>query len=172
MKNPALLLGYDFLSQFITKIDFRAKKITFIMPENFSYKGNGKTVPSKIIDGHLSINGQPEGKQTGKWLLDTGSQLSIITYDAVRKYKLMGRARRGNKVRMIGLGGDMIMALVRLKKFKIEGINFSNALFMAAMKKGVGFTASKKYMGIIGMNILKHFKFYLDYKHQQIIFER
>lgn len=166
------LLGYDFLSQFVTKIDLKNKQFTFILPEKFNYKGRGRVVKAEVVNGHIRIPGTPENRSTGKWIIDTGAQMSHMNYFGVKKCKLMGRARRGNKIRVIGTGGETIMGLVKLKKFDIEGISIANAVFIAALKKGAGFSASKVYMGIIGMNILRHFKFYLDYDRQQVIFER
>jgi predicted aspartyl protease len=165
------LLGYEFLSQFVTRIDLKAGKMTFYMPSTFTYRGKGKIVKATLYNGHISIQGQPENRKTGKFLLDTGAQLSNLNYYAVRECRFMGRARRANKIRVIGIGGETIMGLLKLKTFNISGITIKNPVFMAAMKEGAGFFGSKEYMGIIGMNVLKYFVFYLDYERQRVIFD-
>ena len=43
--EPAGILGYDFLSRFVTRVDFAGQTVTFFRPEDFVYRGSGRTIP-------------------------------------------------------------------------------------------------------------------------------
>jgi hypothetical protein len=69
-----------------------------------------------------------------------------------------------------GIGGEVRGHLARMASVEIGDHKIENPI-VTLSKDTTGLQATTEYDGILGAEILKHFKLYLDYGHQQVIFE-
>jgi predicted aspartyl protease len=67
--DVAGVLGYDFLSRFVTRVDYANKKISFYDPDTFEYKGGGKIVDAALRDNLFTLPMSVDGKYAGTWTL-------------------------------------------------------------------------------------------------------
>lgn len=51
--DVAGVLGYDFLSRFVTRIDYAGEKISFYSPDAFTYSGDGKIIELGALTLHV-----------------------------------------------------------------------------------------------------------------------
>ncbi|HKA23390.1 MAG TPA: retropepsin-like aspartic protease, partial [Candidatus Eisenbacteria bacterium] len=70
------VLGYDFLSRFVTAIDYEKQTLTFTDPEGFQYKGNGQMIPISFSEGVPVVHAKVDGIE-GDFRLDVGSGSSV-----------------------------------------------------------------------------------------------
>ena len=71
------VLGYDFLSRFVTEIDYAERRLRLHDPADFTYEGDGSPVPMEImgsqphIEASITLANRPPIE--GLFMLDTGS---------------------------------------------------------------------------------------------------
>lgn len=163
------VLGYDFLSRFVTKLDIANKKVSFYMPDKFKYEGPGKVIDSPIQGNALYLPMTIDAKYSGKWLLDTGASGTFINYPFAEQNEL--HKLKGIDIIGGGAGGTFPEKLVKFKTVELGGILVNENLAAISLEKEGG-SGSKESAGIIGNQTFRHFIIYLDYNKQQVILEK
>jgi hypothetical protein len=164
------ILGYDFLSRVITKIDYAHNTISFYHPDKFDYTGTGTVVDAPLDDNMFVIPMAVDGKYSGKWLLDVGATGLTFHYPFAADHNLL--ALPGIDHIGFGAGGAFPSRISQFDSIEIAGFTIENPLISIPQEKGEGVFASKEKIGNIGNTLLRHFVLYLDYKNQQIILEK
>ena len=67
------VLGYDFLSCLVTKIDYANETLSFYHPDSFEYNGEGKVIEAPLETTDHIVPMTADDSYSGKWSLDTGS---------------------------------------------------------------------------------------------------
>ncbi|MFC1800035.1 hypothetical protein ACFL2Z_03885, partial [Candidatus Eisenbacteria bacterium] len=62
------ILGYDFLSRFVTKVDYANELVSFYDPDSFTYTGNGQELDVHIKDSVFETSATLDGEHSGTWL--------------------------------------------------------------------------------------------------------
>jgi outer membrane lipoprotein-sorting protein len=166
------LLGYDFLSRFVTRIDYANERLSFYAPDRFTYtdQGQGKIVEAPLKGNLFAVPMAVDGKYSGRWALDLGAGGTSFHYPAAEKYgflNLKGIEQMGE-----GAGGEFKTRTVQFQSLEFAGFSLPKPLFDFPLEKGVGAFASQEILGNIGNALLRHFVLYLDYQNQRVIVEK
>ncbi|UCB53500.1 MAG: aspartyl protease family protein [Candidatus Zixiibacteriota bacterium] len=169
--DVAGILGFDFLSRMVTRIDYANELISFYHPDHFEYKGAGVVLDAPVSQSnsfHLPLT--VDGKYRGMWNLDTGAGGMWFHYPFAEKHGLLDRP--GVYGMGAGAGGSGTHLRVKFKTMEFAGMTIGNPIFSIPLGKGEGAFANEALTGNIGNSLLRHFVIYLDYKHGQVIVER
>ncbi len=166
------IIGYDFISQFVVKLDYDSGIITLYDPDSFS--------PSPDIDFlsvdftqntpqiEISVNGDE-----GVFVFDLGNASGIIlSGDYVSDNGLIEKAPAKIPVQMKGLGGDggkgVTSYMVRFDEVMIGDYRVEEPIGILTGEGAVGCLGGER--GNLGWGIISRFIVYLDYKNGRIGF--
>jgi hypothetical protein len=164
------VLGHDFVSRFVTKIDYAAKTMSFYHPDRFKYKGNGTAIDAPLRNKIFSLPATVDNKYKGRWTLDLGAFDVSFHYPYAIKNGMLDF--KGVERISADLGGQHRERTVRFESMEIGGYKVLYPLINIPLEKGKGSNVSKEIIGNIGNSLLRHFTVYLDYKRQQVILEK
>ncbi len=172
------IIGGDLLKNFVVKINYAQKKITFYMPDTFDYSKckNCESFPLDFYNSKPFINVEIEdhlGKEIDvKLLIDSGggdalwlfphSNPDIIVSD---KYfdDFLGK----------GLNGNIFGKKSRIKKLKIGSFEFEDAsVSYPDSTSMVKMHSNKDRNGTLGAEILKRFLVIFDYPNRKITLKK
>ncbi|KYK38108.1 MAG: hypothetical protein AYK18_07990 [Theionarchaea archaeon DG-70] len=164
------ILGYDFLSRFVIKIDYANEKISFYHPEKFEYKGNGKVIDSPLEHNMFSLPLTVDDTYSGKWILDIGATGEDFHYPYARDHNLLDL--KGIDVMAAGAAAEFMVRTSQFKTMSLEDFTIKNPLIGVPRAEGQGAFSHRGVVGNIGNSFLRHFVLYLDYKNQRVILEK
>jgi hypothetical protein len=165
------ILGYDFLSRFVTRIDYAGSRISFYDPDSFVYSGNGTVIESPLSqDNMFHVPMMVDSKDSGLWNLDLGAGNVDFHYPYAEKIGLLNR--KGIDALGFGAGGDMKLRSARFKSIKFAGYNLDKPIISWPLEKGQGAFSRSDLIGNIGNDLLHNFVIYLDYKKGRVIVEK
>ena len=167
--DVAGILGYDFLSRFVTRIDFANKLISFYDPDEFKYDGSGRIVDAPLKENLFHLPMTVDGKYAGDWALDIGAGGAGFSYPFAKDNGILGM--KGVEVLAGGAGGYSKTKIAEFAAVDLAGFVLSDQLFSMPLEEG-GVLGKRQDIGLLGNNILRHFVIYLDYDRQQVIFEK
>jgi predicted aspartyl protease len=163
------VLGYDFLSRFVTRIDFEREIIAFAEPDSFSPRGGERIVEAPLVHNIFTL---PASLDTAKatFYLDTGANSSILQAAFAGRTGIAG-GRRAIPMAIRGAGGDETASLCRFDSLGLGGFTIARpVLAITRSMKGIGVLESVD--GIVGNDILERFTVTLDYGNQRVLLER
>jgi len=146
------VLGYDFLSRFVTRVDYADEKLSFYHPEKFEYEGKGEVLEAPVKDGLFQVPMTVDGEYSGAWSLDIGAGGVSFYYPFAEEH---GLGTRVSQFQLIEFAGHAI----------------ENPLISVPLQKG-GALASREGIGNVGNSVFRHFVLYFDYGRQQVIVEQ
>lgn len=164
------ILGYDFLSRLITKIDYGKRLISFYHPDHFHYSGPGKVIDAPLKYHSFSVPVTLNGRQPGRWGLDLGAEDSSIFYQFAQKHgydKQPGILRASR-----GLQSAYLERSIRVNEVNIAGYSLLKQRIDVPLDAGKGANAVGELAGNLGNSLLQHFTLILDYDRQQLILEK
>lgn len=164
------ILGHDFVSRFVTKIDYSARTISFYHPDKFKYSGDGRIIDAPLRNKIFSVPAVVDGKYAGKWTFDLGAFDVSFHYpfaDENHFFNLRGVDRLS-----ADLGGQHRERTVQFESIELGGYKVLYPLINIPLDKGKGSNISREIIGNIGNSLLRHFTVYLDYERQQVIIEK
>lgn len=164
------ILGYDFLSRFVTRVDYANRKISFYNPATFEYKGGGKVLDAPLKNNIFTLPMSVDGKYSGTWSLDLGAGGTSFFYAYAEQNQLL--ERKGVEALAGGAGGYFKTVASKHGAVDIAGFGLSDQIISVPVEKGIGAFGMSEDTGNIGNDLLRHFVLYLDYKHQRLIFEK
>jgi hypothetical protein len=164
------ILGYDFLSRFVTKIDYAKKTISFYHPEHFEYTGKGQIFESPLQGNMLNLQVTVDGKYSGKWTLDIGAPDLDFHYPYAEEHGLLDR--NGFDVMAGDAAGFTTTRISKYRTVEVGGFVVKDPWIGTPHEEGTGAFASETVIGNIGNSFLKNFVLYLDYKNQRVILEK
>jgi hypothetical protein len=172
-------LGYDLLRRWVVTIDYQQHKLVLHSNTAFEYQGSGRTVPLHLSSGLPIATGTIvlDGKEhTGDFIIDAPFRASVTLaapfiagnglLDAMRS-----SGRRLLETELRGVGGTSQNAIGRVSAFHFAGITFDSLIVGFATATGGAFARSD-IAGIIGAEILHHFRVTLDYPHDRLILDQ
>jgi len=90
-RDAAGVLGYDFISRFVSEIDFDRSVLTLYDPKAFTYAGAGKGVPFRLAGTVPVIAMKIDGAYEGEFRVDVGSGSTVDVHGPfVKKHDLKG----------------------------------------------------------------------------------
>jgi hypothetical protein len=174
------IIGYNLLRNFVVKINYKTKKITFYNPKTFSYKKCKKceTLPLQFyrkkpfITVKVQLDSIANKTTDVKLLLDSGGSDALWLFE---DYKAVIKTPKHffNDILGEGLSGTIYGNRSRIPKIIIGNFEIENPtvsfLDTISTKNARKFKARN---GSIGGGILKRFKVWMDYPHRKIRFKK
>jgi hypothetical protein len=161
------ILGYDFLSRFVTKIDYEKGILTLFEPDSADATA---AIDAPLIHNVFSLECMVDGLFNGTFLIDTGAGNSLLQKRFSEEHGLFDD-RPMVEISLMGAGGEESAYLARFDSFEIGGFTIERPVFaLSTDERGIG--AFPGISGIIGNDILQRFTVILDYRNQRIGLER
>jgi len=164
------LLGFQWLRQAVTRIDWAARRLTFHDPATYMYRGGARP---HTLDFHgnvprveARIDGHP-----GWFNLDTGDFAGVTVNPAfAHATGLDSRYTTGQETRYGGVGGSAqaLLTQARLLEFgdaRLEGPQLQLSRQTRDLLSAPGLA------GNLGYGVLHRFDLVLDYAHRHVYFE-
>lgn len=175
------ILGYDFFSRFVVRVDYDKQVIDLLDPAGYSYAGAGQSVPFVLEDGHphvaATITLPSPPSIPADLVVDSGAADTVnLAAPFVEQHNLIERARRspaGAPSTMPGSEKEFFaqtsvrgrLAGLTLGTLTLKGI--PNNLMTAK----TGAYASRNFSGTLGQGVLRRFTTIYDYARGVIVLE-
>ncbi|MFZ5573423.1 MAG: aspartyl protease family protein [Thermodesulfobacteriota bacterium] len=167
---PAVgILGFDFLSRFVTRIDYDRRTVSFYTPETFEYNGPGVCIAAPLKYKTFCLEAVVDGKYRGKWTIDLGAFSSSFNYPFASGNGLLGK--KGFERLSRGMAGVHRERMVRFKTFQVGGFTIDHPVIGVPTVADSGAGVRAETIGNIGNSLLRHFIVHLDYNRQEVILE-
>ena len=165
------LIGFEWLSQFPTRIDYAKSTLTFFPRQGFVYSGPAKATPLQFRGRLPQIDGAVDGI-SGRFSIDTGSNGSLTLYPAfVDKNALVSRLNaKTETMSAVGIGGPVYALMTRVGELNLAGHVVAKPVTFLS-KARLGASSDAKTAGNIGSGILRRFAITFDYPKAQAFFE-
>jgi len=164
-----LIIGYDFLSRFVTRIDYGSETIILFDPDSFSIDSDDVSIlPAERSMSLLSIEAVLEDSVPVTLLLDTGAGGSIhLTPSFFENHPEFLSGRPTFETVIQGVGGEETISGFRVGEITLGDYTVPGGL-CSSFNGGDMFS---QYDGILGNAVLCRFILYLDYSSGRIILE-
>jgi hypothetical protein len=163
------ILGFDFLSRFVTRIDYANELVSFYDPESFEYAGDGIALDVHVDESVFRSSATLDAEHSGTWLCDIGAGTTHLD----GRYALReGYASKHGVLRMAhGAANEYQIKMVKGETLEFAGFN----LYEPLISFGYGgtdtvFTADR--IGILGNTVFRNFILYVDYAGERMILEK
>lgn len=165
------ILGYDFLSRFVTRIDYANEELSFYAPDRFTYNGDGKVINAPLDDARLfSIPVVVDDTFSGKWHLDIGAGGENFQYGFAESHNLL--EREGIEAVAFGAAGALKTKMVQFESITIDGFTVANPVIGIPYQGRKGNLGGESIVGNVGNSFMRHLVLFLDYERQQVIIEK
>lgn len=163
------ILGYDFLSRFVTKVDFAKELVSFYDPETFEYEGDGQVLDIHIDNAQFTVHATLDGVHTGNWLFDLGAGTTHLD----GRYALReGYAAKDGVIRMgHGAGNEFQLKDVMCDSMLFAGFTIYQPE-IAFSYGGTDTTFTADQIGVLGNSLFRNFVLYCDYAGERLIVEK
>lgn len=171
-----LILGYDFISRAVLKIDYEANVVTFHAPESFNYSGPGTRIPFTLQNNHPHIRvgvllggREPEGV----FMVDTGARMALhLNRLFVERHGVKETVPKVLELpeRVSGVGGASRESVARISGLRFGGLELEDVLVSLSEQES-GSLETDDLAGLIGGDLLKRFHVFFDYGRQEMILE-
>jgi hypothetical protein len=163
------VLGFDFLSRFVTKIDFANELVSFYEPEKFEYTGDGHLLDMHIYNSIFSVQATLDGTHSGNWLFDIGAGTTHLDGRfALRE----GYTEKDGVLRMgHGAGNEFRVKDIRCDSMQFAGFTvYEPEISFSYGGTDTTFTADQ--IGVLGNSLFRNFVLYCDYAGERLIVEK
>lgn len=165
------ILGYDFLSRLVTRVDFASSDLSFFDPKAFTYTGNGVVIDASLSKANiLLVPLTVDGITQGVWSLDLGATNTSFNYPWARDNGYLSRP--GIDAIAYGAGGGFDVRYLKVDSVYFAGFAVPELVLSCPVQAGAGALAGGEQTGNIGNTLLRHFTLYLDYENQKVIVEQ
>jgi hypothetical protein len=166
------VLGYDFLSRFVTRVDYANELLTFYDPDTFEYSGGGVILDAPLRGNMFTPEVTVDGVHGGRWSLDLGAGRTTFHAPYAMEHDLL--TLDGVRGVGFGAGGRIMHRLARFETIEFGGHTIAEPVISMAGSEGevVGTFGGRELTGNLGNSLFKHFVLYLDYEHQAVIVEK
>lgn len=174
------IIGYDLLSNFITKINYRNKYIEFYNPKKAKIKVCRKCeeLPLQFyrkkpfIDAFVQLDTISNKKTKVKLLIDSGGSDAIWLFEHTKK-EIVTPNNFFNDILGEGLSGSIYGNRSRIPKIELGNFEIENPT--VSFLDTISTRNARKFKdrnGSIGANILRRFTIWLDYPNKRIILKK
>lgn len=171
------IIGYDFLKNFVTEVNYAKKYLKIHTPRSYSYKKCKKcyTTAMNFIDGkrpymdvkHLTTKGMvnlnmliDSGSGSALWMFPNEDLGIYVPKNAFREY--LGR----------GFGGDIHGSSSKINSLVIGDFEMKNVTASFPDSIYIKGISTKNRQGSIGGGVLRRFNLVLDYPGKKIVFKK
>lgn len=162
------ILGFDFLSRFVSRIDYANESLSLFDPATFTYSGNGRQIDAHIKDRLFIIPATLDGNPAGSWMVDIGASLTSLSGAWALRHGY--RERPGVERMGKGAGQEYRAKSIRCEKLTIGGLVIDRPMVSLDVT-GSDTTTVSDEMGILGNSVFQNLVMYCDYAKERIIVE-
>jgi len=164
------ILGFDFLSRFVTRIDYANELMTLYDPSSFEYEGGGVRLDAPLARNIFGVRATVDGRHDGIWTVDLGASGTSFHYPYASEHGFLDRD--GVETVGFGAGGRLEGRLLRFESLALAGLAIDAPLIGVPTAELVGALGGRDRIGNLGNTVLRRFVLYLDYDRQQMIVEK
>ena len=166
------ILGYDFLSRFVTRVDYANSMLTFYDPEEFQYEGDGTVLDAPLRENLFSVEATVDGVHKGRWMLDLGAGGMTFHAPYAKEHDLA--SKEGVYGVGFGAGGRIMHYRSEYETVEFGGYTVERPRISMAGAGGemAGAFSGGELVGNLGNTLFRHFVLYLDYENQQVVVEK
>lgn len=160
------LVGYELFKRFVVRIDYAARTLTFILPQDFKPADAGTAVPFVYLGRIPGVKGSIDSL-TGEFEIDTGSRAALSLWSPFVKARDLDTRYRTTPVTVTGwgVGGRASGRVTRGGTLMIGSVAVQDPVVeLSTAKQGAG--ADRYIAGNVGGEILKRFTVTFDYATQ------
>ncbi len=126
------------------------------------------TVRGNVLLTPASLTLPDEKTLEARLLLDTGSNLGVsLNSPFVRRHQLVERFPTNRATASVGINGVVASPLVALHSIAL-GASLIKAPSVALSRETAGLNASTSFDGILGADVLRHFRVVVDYPGRRL----
>lgn len=172
------ILGYDFFSRFVVKIDYESQELTIYDPKYFKPPKRHKKVKLKIENTKPYIELMMREKEGTKerplsLMLDTGASHALLLHqdESNKRYSLPEKTLFSTLGR--GLGGDVFGHIGRIESLRLQDFYFEQVL--ASFPQDSTYGNAEDWSdrgGTIGGNFLNRFTVTIDYPGEAVYLKK
>ncbi|HKP37636.1 MAG TPA: retropepsin-like aspartic protease [Pyrinomonadaceae bacterium] len=170
------ILGYDFISRFVVKIDYVGKVMELHAPRGYRYRGSGSILTIRMIDNYPSVPATvvfPGLSPIRTWLgIDSGADSGIFFNSPfVKKHRLLNSQQETTEAKMLGIGGTSKIRIGRASSIRLgRAVIDRPVVHLSLATKGDG--ANPLSAGQISNYILRQFDTVIfDHARRRLILE-
>lgn len=163
------ILGFDFLSRFITKVDYANELVSFYDPEAFTYTGDGTELDAHIKESVFETSATLDGDHTGTWLFDLGAGMTHL--DGAYALREGYADRDGVLGKGHGAGNESSLKVIKSDRIEFAGFTVERPLISFPYGEADTVLTADK-IGILGNTLFRNFVLYVDYADERVIVEK
>ena len=163
------ILGFDFLSRFITKVDYAHELLSIYEPETFKYAGDGHQVDLHLKENLFVVTATLDNRHTGTWLFDMGASTTSLNsayaaangYDKYKSITGLGR----------GAGNYFESKKIKCANLEFAGYTITDPIVSFRPAESPSGPGSDQ-IGTLGNTLFSNFVIYCDYADERLIVEK
>jgi hypothetical protein len=163
------ILGFGFLSRFVTKVDFANELLSFYEPEGFEYSGNGHMLGIHLEESVFRVEATLDGSHCGTWLFDLGAGTTHLD----GRYAL--RESYTTRTGLLGIGHGACNEY-QLKHVRCDSLQFAGfTVYEPLVSFSYGGTETdftSDQIGVLGNSLFRNFVIYCDYAGERLFVEK
>jgi hypothetical protein len=163
------ILGFDFLSRFVTKIDYDNELVSFYDPATFEYTGDGEELDVHMRNSVFMVEATLDEDHTGTWLFDLGA--SSTSLDGAYALKNGFTDRKGVVGLSRGAGNTFSSKRIKGSRIEFAGFTLDNPVIRFSYG-GTDTVSTRDEIGILGNTLFRNFVIYCDYTNERLILEK
>lgn len=170
------ILGYDFISRFVVRIDYANKVVDLFSSQSFRYRGHGDILPIRMIDNYASIPATVSlpglAPVTALLVIDTGAESGIFFNSPfVKSRKLLDSRQETTEAGMLGIGGTSKIRIGRATNIRLGRTLIANPVVHFSLATS-GESAETQSAGQISNGIFRQFRIMIfDQARHRLILE-
>jgi len=163
------ILGFDFLSRFVTKVDYANELVSFYEPETFTYTGEGHIADIHLANNVFRTSATLDDEHPGNWMLDLGAGTTLL--DGRYALREGYTEKHGVVIMGHGAGNEYQLKKVRCDSMQFAGFTIHDPeISFAYGGSDTAFAADR--IGILGNSLFRNFVLYCDYAGERLIVEK
>ncbi len=164
------ILGFDFLSRFVTKVDYANELLSFYEPSTFAYTGDGQILDMHIKGSVFTAKATLDGTHSGTWLIDLGASRCSIDESFAKREGYF--ERKGVNGLGHGAAKEYTFRQIKCDSLQFSGFTVHRPLISYELGAKESATSVADQMGTLGNNLFRNFVIYCDYAHERLIVEK
>lgn len=163
------ILGYDFLSRFVTKIDYAHELMSIYEPQTFKYTGEGHQLDLHLKDNLFVVTATLDNQHTGSWLFDMGASITSLN----GSYAMANGYDKYKSISGLGRGAGNYFESKKIKCDNLEFAGFTVANPIVTFEPGNSQSGpGSDEIGTLGNSLFSNFVIYCDYMDERLIIEK
>ncbi|GIV20854.1 MAG: hypothetical protein KatS3mg023_2605 [Armatimonadota bacterium] len=165
------ILGFNVLNRFRVTLDYHRRTVTLERPGGKLPAGTAITAPFPGATPMLEVEVEDIGKVP--MLLDTGAAMSILPVEAAQQWQPLRAASLGLTLGVGGAGSVPRAARASVVRLAGETVRGVTLMFSSPAPKGAPVQIlSEAGFGLLGNNLLRHFRLTIDYPMRTVVLQR